>query len=81
MANLEAREILKSLNNLVSDSSFGSNPKIKQEAVRLSKALTATVEEPENVAMELAFSTFLPMSARIAVDLNLFEHIANHNGP
>ncbi|KAA8571902.1 hypothetical protein EYC84_001853 [Monilinia fructicola] len=81
MANLEAQDILKTLSTLVSDSSFGSNPKIKQEAVRLSKALTATLEEPENVAMELAFSTFVPMSARIAVDLNLFEHIANHDGP
>ncbi|THV44535.1 hypothetical protein BGAL_0622g00010 [Botrytis galanthina] len=78
MANPEAQEILKNLSTLLSDTSYGSSPKSQQEAVRLSKALTATIEAPENVAMELAFSTFIPMSARIAVDLNLFEHIAKY---
>ncbi|KAI9645579.1 hypothetical protein NHQ30_006321 [Ciborinia camelliae] len=81
MANLEARKLVKDLNSLISDESFESNPKSKQEAVRLSKALTATLEEPENVAMELYYSIFLPMSARVAADLNLFEHIANQDGP
>ncbi|TGO72787.1 hypothetical protein BELL_0418g00020 [Botrytis elliptica] len=28
--------------------------------------------------MELAFSTFIPMSARIGVDLNLSEHIVKY---
>ncbi|TGO35931.1 hypothetical protein BHYA_0140g00020 [Botrytis hyacinthi] len=78
MANPEAQEILKNLSTLLSDTSYGSSPKSQQEAVRLSKALTATIEAPENVAMELAFSTFIPMSARIAVDLNLFEHIVKY---
>ncbi|TGO29904.1 hypothetical protein BPAE_0010g00660 [Botrytis paeoniae] len=78
MANLEAQEILKNLGTLLSDTSYGNSPKSQQEAVRLSKALTATIEAPENVAMELAFSTFIPMSARIAVDLNLFEHIVEY---
>ncbi|KAF7901467.1 hypothetical protein EAF00_003688 [Botryotinia globosa] len=78
MANPEAQEILKNLSTLLSDTSYGNSPKSLQEAVRLSKALTATIEAPENVAMELAFSTFIPMSARIAVDLNLFEHIVKY---
>ncbi|KAF5874092.1 putative sterigmatocystin 8-o-methyltransferase protein [Botrytis fragariae] len=78
MANLEAQEILKNLSTLLSDTSYGNSPKSQQEAVRLSKTLTATIEPPENVAMELAFSTFIPMSARIAVDLNLFEHIVKY---
>ncbi|KAF7936649.1 uncharacterized protein EAE97_008015 [Botrytis byssoidea] len=78
MANPETQEILKNLSKLLSDTSYGSSPKSQQEAVRLSKALTATIEAPENVAMELAFSTFIPMSARITVDLNLFEHIVKY---
>ncbi|TGO50725.1 hypothetical protein BOTNAR_0382g00110 [Botryotinia narcissicola] len=78
MENPEAQEILKNLSKLLSDTSYGSYPKSQQEAVRLSKALTATIEAPENIAMELAFSTFIPMSARIAVDLNLLEHIVKY---
>ncbi|KAM3153506.1 O-methyltransferase penC [Botrytis cinerea] len=107
MANPEAQKILENLSTLLSDASYGSSSKNQQEAVRLSKALTATIEAPENVAMELAFSvrlalpgrcqaggmrgmcdvsliilneikTFIPMSARIAVDLNLFEHIVKY---
>ncbi len=31
-------------------------PKARKEALRLSKALTAVLEEPENAAVELAFS-------------------------
>lgn len=107
MANPEAQKILENLSTLLSDASYGSSSKNQQEAVRLSKALTAAIEAPENVAMELAFSvrlalpgrcqaggmrgmcdasliilneikTFIPMSARIAVDLNLFEHIVKY---
>lgn len=67
MANPEAQEILKNLSTLLSDTSYGSSPKSQQEAVRLSKALTATIEAPENVAMELAFSVrlILPGTYRV----------------
>lgn len=47
---------MKNLSSIISDASYGSDPNAKHEAVRLSKALTAILEEPENVAMELAFS-------------------------
>lgn len=63
MANnhIEAQELLKNLGNLIENASFKRNPKIRQEAVRLSKKLTTTLEEPENVAMELAFSVPSPL--------------------
>lgn len=56
MANREAQDLLKNLSSIISDASYGSDPNATHEAVRLSKALTAILEEPENVAMELAFS-------------------------
>ncbi|TEY39023.1 hypothetical protein BOTCAL_0471g00010 [Botryotinia calthae] len=56
MANPEHPENLKNLSTLLSDTSYGSSSKSQQEAVRLSKALTATIEAPENVAVEIAFS-------------------------
>ncbi|KAI1417113.1 putative O-methyltransferase [Hypoxylon sp. FL1857] len=56
------------------------NPNARKEALRLSRILTSTLEQPENVAVELAFSPFLAIAARIAVHLGLFRHIVNHDG-
>ncbi|TVY16828.1 O-methyltransferase asqD [Lachnellula arida] len=53
----------------------------KKEALMLSRKLTVTLNEPANTAVELAFSPFIPMSAKIAVDLKLFDHIVAKNGP
>ncbi|PLB55726.1 S-adenosyl-L-methionine-dependent methyltransferase [Aspergillus steynii IBT 23096] len=52
----------------------------KRECLQLSKALTAQLEQPENVAIDLAGSPMIAVSARIAVDLNLFALILHH-GP
>ncbi|KAF9893894.1 hypothetical protein FE257_010064 [Aspergillus nanangensis] len=52
----------------------------RKECLRLSKAITAQVEEPDNVAVSLAFSPVIALTARIAVDLNLFALVVEH-GP
>lgn len=67
MANPEAQKILENLSTLLSDASYGSSSKNQQEAVRLSKALTATIEAPENIAMELAFSVRFALPGRCQV--------------
>ncbi|KAL4869529.1 hypothetical protein BDV12DRAFT_208378 [Aspergillus spectabilis] len=60
--------------------SHGEDHDAKRECLRISKALTAQLDQPENVAIDMAFSPMIAVSARIAVDLNLFEHIVQH-GP
>ncbi|KAL4997486.1 S-adenosyl-L-methionine-dependent methyltransferase [Aspergillus recurvatus] len=52
----------------------------RRECLRISKALTAELEHPENVALDMAHSPMIALCARIAVDLGLFEHIDQH-GP
>ncbi|KAL5044520.1 hypothetical protein BDW71DRAFT_215692 [Aspergillus fruticulosus] len=53
---------------------------VRSECLRISKALTAELEHPDNVALDMAHSPMIALSARIAVDLSLFEHIIQH-GP
>ncbi|KKZ65436.1 hypothetical protein EMCG_08735 [[Emmonsia] crescens] len=52
----------------------------RREALQIVKTLKVQLEEPENVAVDLAFSPMIAVSARIAVDLKLFEHIVQE-GP
>ncbi|EGD94657.1 hypothetical protein TESG_02165 [Trichophyton tonsurans CBS 112818] len=52
--------------------------KAKEEYLQLSKALTAQLEQPENVAVDMIFSPMIAATVRIAVDLNLFSHIIKH---
>ncbi|KAI0015523.1 putative O-methyltransferase [Xylariomycetidae sp. FL0641] len=51
-----------------------------KEALQLSRKLTVALDEPGNVAVELAFSQFNIVAARIAVDLGLFRLISDHDG-
>ena len=52
----EASALISSLSNISSKLFTEHSDEAKKEAFHLSKALTATLEEPENVAVELAFS-------------------------
>ncbi|RDW67178.1 uncharacterized protein DSM5745_09044 [Aspergillus mulundensis] len=56
------------------------DPHARRECLQLSKALTAQLDQPENVAVDMAFSPMIAVTARIAVDLKLFELIVQH-GP
>ncbi|KAM0814060.1 putative O-methyltransferase domain-containing protein [Seiridium cardinale] len=62
-------------------SSDGDDGGAKTEALQLSKKLTASLERPEDFAVDLLFSPLLAVAARIALNLNLFKHIVDHNEP
>ncbi|PLB51574.1 o-methyltransferase [Aspergillus steynii IBT 23096] len=47
----------------------------KKEALQITKALTAQLEQPGNVAVDMIFSPMIAVTARTAIDLNLYEHI------
>ena len=53
----------------------------RKKAWNLTKALTMQLQDPLNVAAELIFTTYIPMSVRIAVDLNLFSLVAENDKP
>ncbi|PQE13582.1 Sterigmatocystin 8-O-methyltransferase protein [Rutstroemia sp. NJR-2017a BVV2] len=69
------------LGAIVSGPEFAKNNETRQEAVRLSRQITTALQQPESVAVELASSTLVPMSARIVVDLGLFKHLVDAHRP
>ncbi|KAI0011121.1 hypothetical protein F4779DRAFT_575080 [Xylariaceae sp. FL0662B] len=77
----ETITIIEKLNSLSSTLSLGNDNHAKSEALQLSRQLTRSLEKPENTAVDLAFSPFIAIAARIAVDLNLFKCICSHDGP
>lgn len=56
MSSEDASALINKLSSLSSHGALDSDAKARKEALRLSKALAATLDEPENVAVELAFS-------------------------
>ncbi|KAI0839341.1 sterigmatocystin 8-O-methyltransferase [Hypoxylon sp. FL0890] len=77
----ESVTLIERLNDISSILSKGDNVHAKDEALQLSRQLTASLEQPENAAVDLAFSPFIAIAARIAVNLDLFKRILLHNGP
>ncbi|KAI0472779.1 putative O-methyltransferase [Xylariaceae sp. FL0804] len=76
----ESADLIEQLVRLKDQVSLGDQDATK-EALQLSRKLTVSLDKPENVAVELAFSQFMVTATRIAVDLNLFSLIAHHDGP
>ncbi|KAI0514347.1 putative O-methyltransferase [Xylaria bambusicola] len=76
-----AVDIIEQLNDLKAKLSSVDDVVAKEDAVNLARQLVTTLEQPENIAVELAFSPFLAIAARIAVQLDLFKHIASHDKP
>ncbi|GBF64283.1 O-methyltransferase [Trichophyton mentagrophytes] len=68
--------LISKLQTLASRLSNEEDRDARKECLQISKALTAQLEEPENVAVDMIFSPMIAVSARIAVDLNLFALIA-----
>ncbi|KAI0411727.1 sterigmatocystin 8-O-methyltransferase [Xylaria grammica] len=58
----------------------GDNVKIRNEAVQLSRQITAALSRPEDVAAEMVFSPFTPIAVKIAIEMNLIKLIVDHNG-
>lgn len=54
--NDQTLELLASLNNLSSRLASGTDANAESEALRLSKALTLSLQDPVDVAIDLAFS-------------------------
>ncbi|KAF3055270.1 Demethylsterigmatocystin 6-O-methyltransferase [Daldinia childiae] len=52
----------------------------RKEALNISRSLIKALEKSENLALELAFSPLITVSANIAIDLDLFKLIVKH-GP
>ncbi|KAH8697431.1 putative O-methyltransferase [Talaromyces proteolyticus] len=52
----------------------------RKECLKLSKALTLQLEEPNNVAVDMAFSPMIAVATRLAVDLDLFKYVVKE-GP
>ncbi|KAF3484260.1 uncharacterized protein GIQ15_03584 [Arthroderma uncinatum] len=78
--NEDPSALIAKLYHLASRLNNEKDHEAKTECLQLSKKLTAQLEQPENVAVDMAFSPMIAVSARIAVDLNLFEHIVKE-GP
>ncbi|KAI1277558.1 putative O-methyltransferase [Xylaria sp. FL0933] len=72
--------IIEQLNQLASRlSSSDESPNERKEALDLARQLVTALEQPENTAVDLAFSPFVTIAARVAIQLSLFEHISNSN--
>ncbi|OJD11334.1 hypothetical protein AJ78_07871 [Emergomyces pasteurianus Ep9510] len=72
--------LIKQLNHLAARLTDEQDLAARREALRVVTTLKAELEQPENVAVDLAFAPMIAVSARIAVDLKLFEHIVQE-GP
>ncbi|RYP63324.1 hypothetical protein DL769_006996 [Monosporascus sp. CRB-8-3] len=84
MASSNSTDLIEQLSQLSPRLSSGEDKDARKEALQLSKKLTASLEQPEDVAVALAFSLrqpIIPVTARIAIQLDLFKHIVNHGVP
>ncbi|PYI32665.1 putative O-methyltransferase [Aspergillus indologenus CBS 114.80] len=80
-ANEESLSLITQIQALASRLSNPDDVDARKQCLQLSKALTVQLEQPENIAVDMAFAPMVATSARIAVDLNLFAHIVRANAP
>ncbi|KAI1455340.1 putative O-methyltransferase [Annulohypoxylon moriforme] len=74
-------QIIESLNSIRLRFPLKDNIHAKEEALQLSKQLTASLEDPRNAAVNLALSPLVSIAARIAINLDLFKCIVNQGKP
>ncbi|OTB15976.1 hypothetical protein K445DRAFT_59919 [Daldinia sp. EC12] len=72
--------LIGDLGNLSAKLSDGDD-EARRQAVQLTRKLTTMLEKPVNTALELCYMPFISVAAKIAVDLNLFKLILEHDGP
>ncbi|KAK6948153.1 hypothetical protein Daesc_009917 [Daldinia eschscholtzii] len=70
--------LIQQLNDLISKPQLTDDQFARDEALQLSKKLTMTLERPEDVAVETVFYPFIPIAARIVVDMKLLEYIVKN---
>ncbi|KAI0197625.1 putative O-methyltransferase [Astrocystis sublimbata] len=61
--------------------SIGTDPEASDEAISVSRKIVHHLEKPEKMALDMIYSPFTPIAARIAVEMNLFLYISQKNGP
>ncbi|KAI0184955.1 sterigmatocystin 8-O-methyltransferase [Xylaria flabelliformis] len=76
-----ATTLVNELSSLASQVSFNTDQNARNKALQLGQRLVAELEQPENTAVDLAFSPLVSVAARIAVDLELFKHISSTKAP
>ncbi|KAI0108548.1 sterigmatocystin 8-O-methyltransferase [Nemania sp. FL0031] len=54
--------------------------KVRNEAIQLSRRITAALSRPENVAAEMIYSPFIPIAVKIAIEMNVIELITKASG-
>ncbi|KAJ5100560.1 O-methyltransferase [Penicillium angulare] len=79
--NEEPITLISQLQALASRLSNPNDLDARKECLRVSKALTVQLDQPENIAVDMAFAPMIATSARIAVDLELFTHIVQAKEP
>ncbi|KAI1346150.1 putative O-methyltransferase [Xylaria sp. FL0043] len=76
-----AIDLIEQLHSLITTLPSNSDSPVTKDALSLARQLVTALEQPENVAVELAFSPFVSIAARVAVQLNLFQLVASNHGP
>ncbi|KAH7303845.1 sterigmatocystin 8-O-methyltransferase [Stachybotrys elegans] len=74
-----ATDLITQLNSLGQRISDGDQ-KARALALKVTEQLSTSLSDPTNVAVDLAFSPFIAVAARIAVNLGLFKIISEHEG-
>ncbi|KAI9044121.1 S-adenosyl-L-methionine-dependent methyltransferase [Aspergillus affinis] len=78
--NEESINLITRLSHLAPRLADDQDLKAKRECLQISKALTVQLDQPENIAVDMAFLPMIAASARVAVDIDLFALIVQH-GP
>ncbi|KAI1121727.1 putative O-methyltransferase [Nemania abortiva] len=76
-----ATDLINELSSLASRASLTSDRNARAKALQLGQRLVAELEQPENTAVDLAFSPIITVAARVAIDLELFKHISSTEAP
>ncbi|KAI1733692.1 putative O-methyltransferase [Xylaria scruposa] len=76
-----ATTLINELSSLASQVSLNTDQDARNKALQLGQQLVAELEQPENMAVDLAFSPLVAVAARIAVELGLFKHISSTKAP
>jgi hypothetical protein len=69
----DVKALVEGLSAIISRPEFAKNNESRQEAVRLSREITTALQEPESVAVELAFSVRHSLPVGITTLLTLFR--------
>jgi len=77
----DAIPLIQELSQLSNQPGFNTNTEAQAKALSLSKQLTTQLQKPEDAALELAFWPAYAFCGRIAIELGLFNHLAESSTP